>query len=78
MSATPVETIPATWDASRDVPFFRITADLFSADFCVLASLLLGSFDDGRAATASADTEQPTAAAQPDLVPVPVRLRRTR
>ena len=43
MSATPIETIPTTWDDSRDGAFFRITAGLFSGDFCFGAGVLLAT-----------------------------------
>ena len=40
------EAIPAEWLDERDEPFFRITATLFSADFCFGAGVLLASYDD--------------------------------
>ena len=43
MSATPIATIPTTWDDSRDGAFFRITAGLFSGDFCF--GVLLANYD---------------------------------
>ena len=45
MTATGTESIPADWDDARDVPFFRITARLFSPTFCLGARVLLGDDD---------------------------------
>jgi hypothetical protein len=85
MTTTRVENVPAIWDDARDLPFFRMTARLFSADFCLGASVLLASYDDD-----TVDTFQHTAAcsgtasaavdahSQPDRPAVPVRVRRTR
>ena len=49
MDTTAVENIPQRWDDARDVPFFRITADLFPPAFCMGASVLLASYDDDAA-----------------------------
>ena len=58
MAATVIETIPTVWDAARDVPFFQITARLFDPAFCLGASVLLATYDDGGAQTvAPAETE---------------------
>jgi hypothetical protein len=46
MSTNRVETLPAIWDDARDIPFFRITARLFTPEFCLGASVLLASYDD--------------------------------
>ena len=46
MTTTRVETLPASWDDARDLPFFRITDHVFSPDFCFGASVLLASYDD--------------------------------
>ncbi len=46
MSTNRVETLPATWDDARDIPFFRVTARLFTPEFCLGASVLLASYDD--------------------------------
>ena len=69
MTSTAVENIPAIWDDARDIPFFRITARLFTPDFCLRAGLLLASDDD---TTGAADHIH----AERDLLPV--RVRRTR
>ena len=52
MSTSRTETVPTTWDDARDVPFFRITAPLFSPGFCLGASVLLAGNDDNRAVLA--------------------------
>jgi hypothetical protein len=44
-SGTSNETLPLVWEAGRDGAFFRIVAHAFSADFCLGASILLGSND---------------------------------
>jgi hypothetical protein len=46
METSVLETIPSGWDDARDVPFFRITAGLFSADFCFGAGVLLAANDE--------------------------------
>ena len=46
MTTTRVETLPASWDDTRDLPFFRITDHVFSPAFCFGASVLLASYDD--------------------------------
>ena len=46
MTSTSIENLPATWDDARDIPFFRITAALFTPEFCFGASALLESYDD--------------------------------
>lgn len=46
MTTSRTETVPATWDDARDVPFFRITQALFSPRFCLGASVLLAGNDD--------------------------------
>ncbi len=40
------EALPLIWDDERDVPFFRITAELFSHDFVYGAGVLLASYDE--------------------------------
>lgn len=45
MNATAVDTVPTTWIDERDVPFFRITASLFSPEFVLGASVLLATYD---------------------------------
>ena len=65
MTTTRVENLPTTWDDARDVPFFRITARLFSPEFCLGATVLLAGHDE------AADTEP-----ERELVPVPVRRTR--
>ena len=86
MNATAHENLPANWDDARDIPFFRITARLFTPEFCLGASVLLASNDDALAThqatpTASvvpsdARTSAPATAdarRDSDLVPVGVR-----
>jgi hypothetical protein len=51
MNITELETIPQDWDGERDIPFFRLTASLFSSWFCFGASVLLGSYDDVETST---------------------------
>lgn len=41
MTNTTLEQIPTTWDDSRDVVFFTITAHLFDQDFVYGAGVLL-------------------------------------
>ena len=45
MTTTAVENIPAIWDDARDIPFFRITARLFTPEFRVRAGLRLARND---------------------------------
>ena len=58
MDTTAVETIPQRWDDARDVPFFRITADLFPPAFCMGSSVLLASYDDDAPVRATVAGEQ--------------------
>ena len=79
MTSTSIENLPATWDDARDIPFFRITAALFTPEFCFGASALLESYDDttdrvsgtspALAATHSGTDNQPVG----DLISVRVR-----
>ena len=46
MNSRRVHTIPQDWDEARDIPFFRVTARLFSSAFCAGATVLLASYDD--------------------------------
>jgi hypothetical protein len=46
MTTSRVETVPTIWDDTRDLPFFHVTARLFTADFCLGASVLLATYDD--------------------------------
>ena len=89
MTTTPVESLPATWDDARDLPFFRITDRLFPADFCFGSSVLLASYDDDTPGTVDtpAATVQPTGTAtaarpavptRPERDVVPARVRRPR
>ena len=84
MTTTRVETLPATWDDARDLPFFRITDRLFTPGFCFGASVLLASYDDDALGTPGtpAATERTTVPATPasartqaerDLTPARVR-----
>ena len=67
MTTTRVESLPATWDDARDLPFFRITDRLFSPDFCFGASVLLASYDDALdVLDAPAATERRTVTATPE------------
>lgn len=45
MNASGTETVPTTWDDRLDPVFFRITAGLFPASFCLGASVLLAGND---------------------------------
>ena len=47
MTTSAVENLPAIWDCARDIPFLRITARLFTLEFCLGASVLLVSYDGG-------------------------------
>lgn len=46
MDASGYESLSGTWDDEVDATFFRITAHLFSADFCLGASAMLAANDD--------------------------------
>ncbi len=86
MTTTRVESLPATWDDARDLPFFRITDRLFSPDFCFGASVLLASYDDtlGTLDTAAAPEPRTGTATpatthtstQPERGVTPARVRR--
>jgi hypothetical protein len=88
MATTAVENLPANWDDARDIPFFRITARLFTPEFCLGASVLLGSYDDDTADTVQltsvhhgSSTTLPAGIDdhnQPGRDLIPVRVRRTR
>ncbi len=88
MTTTRVETIPATWDDARDLPFFRITERLFTPEFCFGASVLLASYDDtlgtlDTAAAAERRTVTATSATartrtQPERGVTPARVRHPR
>jgi hypothetical protein len=45
MNSISTETVSQVW-SDRDEQFFRITAALFSTEFCYGASVLLASYDD--------------------------------
>lgn len=86
-TTTAVETIPNTWDDARDIPFFRLTARLFTPAFSFGAGVLLASYDDAAVASAGhagAERGTGTTAAKVDTLSrperdlVPVRVRRTR
>ena len=49
MNATISSRVPMLWVPSRDVPFFGVTAHLFSPPFVAGASALLASYDPGEA-----------------------------
>ena len=92
MTINRVETLPMSWDNARDTPFFRITARLFTAEFCLGATVLLAGNDDDALATnpqaavpsavlsavpSNGGTSAPaTADARPDSDLIPVRVRR--
>ena len=88
MTTTAVENIPAIWDDARDIPFFRITARLFTPEFRVRASLLLARNDKDTAATVQSmstprgsSTTAPAGVddhTRPERELIPVRVRRTR
>ena len=65
MSATPIATIPTTWDDSRDGAFFRITAGLFSGDFCLGAGVLLANYDVDDTTTHTDSRRRPVCTAPP-------------
>ena len=86
MTTTRVENLPAIWDDARDVPFFRITARLFTPDFCLSATVLLASYDDD-AVLAVNSSQNPSVSDAPaprtthaadERELLPVRVRRTR
>lgn len=86
MTTIRLETLPTSWDDARDTPYFRIIARLFSAEFCLGASVLLASNDDAAFTTdqpasvpsdANAGTSAPTTAdSRPGSDLIPVRVRR--
>lgn len=53
MNENAVETLPQTWDDTRDTEFFRIVADVFSHEFLYSASVLLATYDENQVATLS-------------------------
>ncbi len=61
MNITQLETIPQDWDGERDIPFFRVTASLFSSWFCFGASVLLASYDDVEDSTIKVELRTETA-----------------
>ena len=63
MAGTAIETIPTTWDETS-ASFFRITASLFDAGFCLGASVLLSSYDDECPQPVGVTTAEPVAAAE--------------
>ena len=74
MTTNRIENVPLTWDDPRDVPFFALTAWLFSPDFTYGAGVLLASYDpavndDGERSVRAAD-HAPAAA---ELVTVSTR-----
>ena len=71
MHSTRGQTIPQDWDDARDIPFFRVTATLFSSAFCVGASVLLASNDDDDREAAIVAVEHPAALA-PSVTVAPV------
>ena len=89
MTTTRVETLPATWDDARDLPFFGITARLFPPEICYGAGVLLASYDDdvpdtvGSAVaaerrTCTATPAGPHGATAPEHFGVPTQVRRAR
>ena len=53
MSTQTHESVPSTWVDERDLPFFRLTARLFSSAFVAGAGVLLASYDVDEPATGS-------------------------
>jgi len=45
MSTQTHESVPTIWLDERDVPFFRLTAQLFSPAYAAGAGVLLASYD---------------------------------
>jgi hypothetical protein len=60
MSTQTHESVPTIWLDGRDVPFFRLTAQLFSPAFAAGAGVLLASYDidDGPAGAALPASEE--------------------
>ena len=86
MTTTAVENLPGAWDDARDIPFFRITARLFTAEFCAGAGVLLASYGDDTVDTdafphvesSSGTTSTTGDVSSPDARDlIPVRVRRT-
>lgn len=46
MNTAPTDPAHLNWDDVRDAYFFRITALIFSSQFCFGASTLLATYDD--------------------------------
>ncbi len=86
MTTIRVENPPANWDDARDVPFFRITARVFTSNFCLSATVLLASYDDdavlavpSRHEHGVSDAPAPSTTHTADERELlPVRVRRTR
>jgi hypothetical protein len=87
MTTIRVETLPTSWDDARDLPFFRITARLFTPDFLFGAGVLLASHDvtldeaatpaaTERTVTATPATTRTHTQAERGLLPVQVRRAR--
>jgi hypothetical protein len=86
MTTTAVENLPGAWDDARDIPFFRITAQLFTAEFCAGAGDLLASYDDDTLDPTPFPSVEPSSGttsttgdvSSPDARDlIPVRVRRT-
>jgi hypothetical protein len=78
MTITRIENVPLIWDEPRDVPFFALTAWLFSPDFTYGAGVLLASYDPavgdhGQRSVGASDN----AASAADLVTVSAHRKRT-
>jgi len=67
MNAISIETVPQTWN-DQDEQFFRITAALFSSEFCYGASVLLASYDDD-----NADAEPQSSSTSGVVVSIPAK-----
>ncbi len=76
MSTDRVDTLPAIWDDARDIPFFRVTAQLFTSEFCLGASVLLASYDDDVHGDTRTIAPLITGVPQPDRDLTPVRRSR--
>jgi hypothetical protein len=71
MSSHRRETVPGTWEDTRDTTFFRITAALFPPDASLGATVLLASYDEEPVTAPPAPTS-PAVGVRPRVVPQPV------
>jgi hypothetical protein len=73
MNEIRIETIPQTWDDTRDVAFFRIVAPLFTTEFVYGAGVVLGSYDDLDTVAAGSAVSDVPASTPNSLIPVAPR-----